>query len=115
MGGFRVSFVTDAIQGAMVVGLIVLGVIAVGVETHIHRELIDSSGLTKASKVGWQLIYILPVAIFTNNFFVQVSHILCLSFSLSAFLLMKDLPSTDLHRFHFHLYKWSLRTGGRKV
>ena len=85
MGGFRVSFMTDVIQGAMVVGLIILGVIAVGVETKVDRSLIDSSGLEKASRIGWQLIYILPVAILTNNFFVQVSRIFLLSFARQRF------------------------------
>jgi hypothetical protein len=57
----------------MVVGLIVLGVITVGVETsgHIDRNLIEQSGLTKPSLLGWQLIYILPVAILTNDFFLS--------------------------------------------
>jgi hypothetical protein len=55
----------------MVVGLIILGVIAVGVETHIDRSLIDQSGLLGSSLLGWQLIYILPVAILTNDFFLS--------------------------------------------
>ncbi|KAI9848514.1 MAG: hypothetical protein M1837_007183 [Sclerophora amabilis] len=71
LGGFRVSFRTDNIQGAMVVGLIILGVIAVGVETKIDRSLIESSGLLDASLLGWQLVYILPVAILTNDFFLS--------------------------------------------
>ncbi|KAF2741363.1 hypothetical protein EJ04DRAFT_530418 [Polyplosphaeria fusca] len=73
IGGFRVSFITDNIQGSMVIGLIILGVITVGVETNgrIDRSLVDQSGLTKASLLGWQLIYILPVAILTNDFFLS--------------------------------------------
>lgn len=71
MGGFRVSFITDSIQGALVLGFIVLGVIAVGATTHIDRSLIDSSGYLKATLLGWQLIYILPVAILTNDFFIS--------------------------------------------
>ncbi len=55
----------------MVVGLIILGVITVGVETKIDRSLIDSSGLLNASLLGWQLIYILPVAVLTNDFFIS--------------------------------------------
>jgi hypothetical protein len=55
----------------MVVGLIILGVIAVGVETHIDRSLIGPSGLLESSLLGWQLIYILPVAILTNDFFLS--------------------------------------------
>lgn len=71
LGGFRISFITDNIQGAMVVGLIFIAVIAVGVETHIDRSLVDSSSLLNSSLLGWQLIYILPVAIVTNDFFVS--------------------------------------------
>lgn len=71
MGGFRISFLTDNIQGAMVIGLIVLGVITVGVKTEINRSLVESSTLLDASLLGWQLIYILPVAILTNDFFIS--------------------------------------------
>lgn len=55
----------------MVVGLIILGVITFSVEIHIDRSLIDSSGLTKPSLLGWQLMYILPVAVLTNDFFIS--------------------------------------------
>ena len=55
----------------MVVGLIILGVITVGVETDIDRNLVSSSKLLDASLLGWQLIYILPVAILTNDFFIS--------------------------------------------
>ena len=71
LGGFRISFVTDNIQATMVVGLIVIAVITVGVETKIDRSLVDSSGLLEASLLGWQLIYILPVAILTNDFLIS--------------------------------------------
>lgn len=56
----------------MVVGLIILAVICVGVETHIDQDLIPESGFLKPSLLGWQLIYILPVAILTNDFFISV-------------------------------------------
>lgn len=55
----------------MVVGLIVLAVITIGVETRIDPSLVQSSGLLGPSLLGWQLIYILPVAILTNDFFVS--------------------------------------------
>lgn len=48
-----------------------MGVIAVGVETHIDRSLIDKSGYLEPSLLGWQLIYILPVAVLTNDFFLS--------------------------------------------
>ncbi|KAI4956610.1 hypothetical protein J4E91_000823 [Alternaria rosae] len=71
LGGFKVSFVTDNIQGVMVIGLIIMGVIAVGVETDIDRSLIDQSRYLESSLLGWQLIYILPVAILSNDFFLS--------------------------------------------
>jgi Na+/proline symporter len=71
LGGFRISFITDNIQGAMVVLLIIIASITVGVETHISRSAITSSGLLDATLLGWQLIYILPVAILTNDFFIS--------------------------------------------
>ncbi|KAK0609345.1 hypothetical protein B0T17DRAFT_546835 [Bombardia bombarda] len=71
MGGFKVSFITDNIQGAMVVGLIIIAAIAIGVETKIDTSLIGPSGLTQPSLLGWQLLYILPVAILTNDFFLS--------------------------------------------
>ncbi|KAI1176356.1 hypothetical protein F4777DRAFT_546726 [Nemania sp. FL0916] len=70
LGGFKISFLTDNIQGAMIVGLIIIATITVGAKTEIKPELIESSGLLKSSLVGWQLIYILPVAILTNYFFL---------------------------------------------
>ena len=55
----------------MVVGLIVLAVITVGVETKVDPSLIQSTGLLGSSLLGWQLIYIFPVAILTNDFFIS--------------------------------------------
>ena len=55
----------------MVFGLIILAVITVGVETHIDRGLVQSSGFLEPSLLGWQLIYILPVAVLTNDFFIS--------------------------------------------
>lgn len=71
LGGFKVSFITDNVQGAMVVGLIIIGVITVGTTTHVSHTLVESSGYLNASLLGWQLIYILPVAILTNDFFIS--------------------------------------------
>lgn len=71
LGGFRISFVTDNIQGALVVGLIILAVISIGVETKIDPALVQSSGFLEPSLLGWQVIYILPVAILTNDFFLS--------------------------------------------
>lgn len=71
IGGFKVSFITDTVQGIMVVLLIVVGSIAIGATTSVDRSLIPSSNLTKPSLLGWQLIYILPIAITTNDFLLS--------------------------------------------
>lgn len=55
----------------MVVGLIIIATVTIGVKTKIDSSLIDSSGLTKSSLLGWQLLYILPVAVLTNDFFLS--------------------------------------------
>ena len=70
-GGFKVSFFTDNIQATMVLLLIVIGVITVGTTTHIDRSLIPESHYLDASLLGWQLLYILPVAVLTNDFFLS--------------------------------------------
>ncbi|OAX82247.1 hypothetical protein ACJ72_03410 [Emergomyces africanus] len=71
LGGFKVSFVTDNVQGGMVVGLIIIAVITIGTQIKIDRSLIESSGFLEPSLLGWQLIYILPIAILTNDFFLS--------------------------------------------
>ncbi|ROW10294.1 hypothetical protein VMCG_01666 [Cytospora schulzeri] len=71
LGGFKVSFVTDNIQAVMVLGLIVIASIAIGARTHIDPALIDSSGLLEPNLLGWQLLYIFPVAVLTNDFFLS--------------------------------------------
>lgn len=71
LGGFKVSFITDNIQGAMVLLLIIIAIITVGIETDIQRDLIPKSGYLNASLVGWQLLYILPVAVLSNAFFLS--------------------------------------------
>lgn len=54
----------------MVLALIIIGTITIGVNVKIQPRLIDESGLTEPSLLGWQILYILPVAIFTNDFFL---------------------------------------------
>ena len=55
----------------MVIGLVALAVITVGVETQIDKSIVASSGLLKSSLLGWQLTYVLPVAVLTNDFFIS--------------------------------------------
>ena len=71
IGGLRISIITDNIQAVMILGLIVIAVITIGVETRVNPDLVQSTGLLGASLLGWQLIYILPVAIVTNDFFLS--------------------------------------------
>ncbi|KAI1865231.1 hypothetical protein JX265_008278 [Neoarthrinium moseri] len=71
LGGFQISFLTDNVQGAMIVGLIIIATITIGAKTEIKPELIAESGLLEPNLIGWQLIYILPVAILTNDFFLS--------------------------------------------
>lgn len=54
----------------MVIGLIVIATITIGVNVDIKPHLIEDSGLLKPSLVGWHILYILPVAVFTNDFFL---------------------------------------------
>ncbi|KAF3941330.1 hypothetical protein ABW19_dt0203049 [Dactylella cylindrospora] len=71
LGGFRVSFVTDNVQGALVLLLIIICTVSIGVNSHIDTSLIGPSNLTKATLLGWKLLYILPVAIATNFMFLS--------------------------------------------
>ncbi|KAI5287695.1 hypothetical protein KEM54_005813 [Ascosphaera aggregata] len=71
LGGFKVSFITDNIQGAVILLILIIGTITVGTHVHIDRPTLRDSDLLKASLLGWQLIYILPVAVVTNDFFLS--------------------------------------------
>ncbi|KAL2758416.1 hypothetical protein ACRALDRAFT_2097689, partial [Sodiomyces alcalophilus JCM 7366] len=71
LGGFRISFVTDNVQGAMVIGLVIIAAATIGALTDIDTSLIEESGFLRPSLLGWQLLYILPVCILTNNFFLS--------------------------------------------
>lgn len=71
LGGFKISFITDNIQATMVLLLVFVATITIGVKTNVNRELVDQSDLLGSSLLGWQLLYILPVAILTNDFFLS--------------------------------------------
>ena len=71
LGGFKISFITDNIQATMVLLLVIIATITIGVKTNVDRALVDQSQLLKPSLLGWQLLYILPVAILTNDFFLS--------------------------------------------
>lgn len=70
-GGFHTSFITDNIQGAMAFVLLIVCSISMGVNIHVDRSVVRDSPLLKPTLLGWQLIYILPVAIATNDFFLS--------------------------------------------
>lgn len=71
LGGFRISFITDNIQGGMMGLLIIICAIAIGTSVSVDRTMIGPSGLTQDSELGYQLIYILLVAIITNDMFIS--------------------------------------------
>lgn len=71
VGGFHISFITDSMQVSVVFALLVVVACAMGSYIHIDTSKIGPSGLLKQNKLGWQLVYILVVAIFTNDFFIS--------------------------------------------
>lgn len=83
VGGFRVSFITDNFQGSLVIVLIIICACGMGSNIKIDPALVGPSKLLKSNKLGWQLIYILLVAIGTNDFFLN-------SFWLRAFASKSD-------------------------
>ncbi|KAK6457097.1 urea transport protein [Scheffersomyces xylosifermentans] len=70
LGGFKISFITDNFQGALVLILIVICAAGMGTYIDIDTSKVGPSGLLKANKLGWQLVYILFVAIVTNDCFM---------------------------------------------
>ncbi|KAK9454072.1 hypothetical protein V1511DRAFT_404897 [Dipodascopsis uninucleata] len=70
-GGFHTSFFTDNIQSLMMTLLLIIVSIAMGTNIDIDRSQITASGLLGSSKLGWQLLYILPVAIASNDCFMS--------------------------------------------
>ncbi|CCD24262.1 uncharacterized protein NDAI_0C06030 [Naumovozyma dairenensis CBS 421] len=71
IGGFNISFITDSLQVSAVFVLLIIVACAMGSYIDIDRSKIGPSGLLKSNKLGWQLIYILVFAIFTNDFFMS--------------------------------------------
>ena len=71
VGGFHISFLTDTMQVSVVFVILVIVACAMGNYIEIDTSKIGPSGLLKQNKLGWQLVYILVVAIFTNDFFLS--------------------------------------------
>ncbi|KAK9477958.1 hypothetical protein V1514DRAFT_343254 [Lipomyces japonicus] len=70
-GGFQTSFFTDNVQGIMMTLLLVVVSIAIGANVDIDTAQIAASGLTKSTKLGWQLLYILFIAVASNDCFLS--------------------------------------------
>lgn len=96
IGGFKVSFITDNIQATFITLLLVIGTCAVGAYTKIDTS-IDKAPMLESSKLGWKLVYILFVAIVTNDmllsgfwirtFAARTDRDLLIGCSLACFLL----------------------------
>lgn len=71
LGGFRVSFITDNIQGALIGLLVIICSVAVGTTVSIDASMIGPSGLAKPSLLGYQLIYILLIGIIASDMFLS--------------------------------------------
>lgn len=73
LGGFKVSFTTDSLQAGFVMVLLVVGVIGYATNVHIDQKIKQetASQMLDANKLGWMLLYILFVAILTNDAFLS--------------------------------------------
>lgn len=70
MGGFYVSFLTDNLQVFTFLTLLVVCIIGVGCTVHIDKSSVGPSRLLDQNKLGWKLVYILTMAIVTNDCFM---------------------------------------------
>lgn len=71
VGGFHTSFFTDNIQGAMMLVLLVIVSAGLGVYFHVDPSEPAKSGMLQPNLLANKLIYILPVAIATNDCFLS--------------------------------------------
>ncbi|GME87621.1 hypothetical protein B5S28_g3351 [[Candida] boidinii] len=73
LGGFKVSFITDSFQAAFVILALIIGTIAYGCSIHIDMDIKRATEgfLLGSNKMGWMLLYILLVAIVTNDCFLS--------------------------------------------
>ncbi|CAG8827644.1 7227_t:CDS:2, partial [Racocetra persica] len=70
-GGFRSSLLTDKVQGWAITLLLIISAIGFGVTVKLDPGVVNSSPLLQSNKLGWQLLYIMPVAITFANLFHQ--------------------------------------------
>ncbi|KAG5359224.1 hypothetical protein CJU90_3959 [Yarrowia sp. C11] len=71
VGGFHTSFFTDNIQGGMVLILLIIVCVGLGVYFHVDPSEPKRSGMLEPNLLANKLIYILPVAIATNDCFLS--------------------------------------------
>ncbi|CAG8601817.1 9892_t:CDS:2, partial [Acaulospora colombiana] len=68
-GGFRASLLTDTVQGWAIIVLLVISTIGFGIAVKIDRSLIGPSGLLDSNVLGWELAWIMPIAVTFANLF----------------------------------------------
>ncbi|RPA91024.1 hypothetical protein L873DRAFT_1795155 [Choiromyces venosus 120613-1] len=71
LGGFRISFLTDNLQGILIAILIIICAIAIGTSVDIDRSRIGPSKLAEPRELGYQLIYILFIGILFSIMFLS--------------------------------------------
>lgn len=96
-GGFYVSFLTDNLQVFSFIVLLVVCIIATGCTVEIDTSKIGPSKLLLQNQLGWKLLYILLVAIITNDMFMagfwlrtfaaKTDRDLCISCGLTAIIM----------------------------
>lgn len=72
IGGFGVSFKTDIFQAFFIIIVAIIAIIGYATEIEINTEIKNEtySQLTGSTKLGWMLLYIQLVAVWTNDAFL---------------------------------------------
>ncbi|CAG8448605.1 663_t:CDS:2 [Acaulospora morrowiae] len=68
-GGFRASLLTDSVQGWAIIILLVISAIGFGVDVKIDTSKIGPSHLLESNTLGWELAWIMPIAVTFANLF----------------------------------------------
>ncbi|KAL1925741.1 uncharacterized protein VTP21DRAFT_624 [Calcarisporiella thermophila] len=72
VGGFRASLMTDSFQGWIILALVIIGAITAGTSVKVtHENIVANPWVTQQTKIGWELLYILPAAVTGANLFHQ--------------------------------------------
>ncbi|KAJ1925783.1 hypothetical protein IWQ60_004346 [Tieghemiomyces parasiticus] len=70
-GGLRSSIFTDAIQAALSTLMIIIAVITVATSVRFDHTTAVESGLLNSTKRGWELMYVMPIAVTFANMYHQ--------------------------------------------